>query len=244
MAAIVEALNSTAIKQHPYYPLEVEIASYLANEWSVPVLLGIFFTGCAAIVFGTRLTVKRIYPNLPRSEKCAIWWFIISGAIHFFFEGYFSLNHTRMGPAQDLFGQLWKEYALSDSRYLTSDPFVLCMETVTAFTWGPLCFVVAAMIPNEHSLRHPLQIIVCVGQIYGLILYYATSMFDHYYRGVAYSRPEFLYFWFYYFFMNFIWMVFPGILLVSSVRTISKAFTALEQQKKARKANGTIKKST
>ena len=37
-----------------------------------------------------------------------------------------------MGPAQDLFGQLWKEYALSDSRYLTSDPFVLCMETVTA----------------------------------------------------------------------------------------------------------------
>jgi cholestenol delta-isomerase len=37
-----------------------------------------------------------------------------------------------MGPAQDLFGQLWKEYAFSDSRYLTSDPFVLCMETVTA----------------------------------------------------------------------------------------------------------------
>jgi cholestenol Delta-isomerase len=55
-----------------------------------------------------------------------------AGAIHLFFEGYFSLNHTRMGPAQDLFGQLWKEYAFSDSRYLTSDPFVLCMETVTA----------------------------------------------------------------------------------------------------------------
>lgn len=54
------------------------------------------------------------------------------GTIHFFFEGYFALNHTRMGPAQDLFGQLWKEYALSDSRYLTSDPFVLCMESITA----------------------------------------------------------------------------------------------------------------
>lgn len=35
-------------------------------------------------------------------------------------------------------------------------------------------------------------------------------MFDHYYKGVAYSRPEFLYFWGYYFFMNFIWMVFPS----------------------------------
>ena len=46
--------------------------------------------------------------------------------------GYFSLNHARMGGMQDFFGQLWKEYAMSDSRYLTSDPFVLCMETVTA----------------------------------------------------------------------------------------------------------------
>jgi cholestenol Delta-isomerase len=149
-----------------------------------------------------------------------------------------------MGPAQDLFGQLWKEYALSDSRYLTSDPFVLCMETVTAvclpcfppsysfphhvpnfptpqssnksltaqtqFTWGPICLLLPFLITNSHPLRHPLQIIVCVGQIYGLILYYATSMFDHYYKEVTYSRPEFLYFWGYYFFMNFIWMVFPG----------------------------------
>jgi hypothetical protein len=69
---------------------------------------------------------------------------------------------------------------------------------------------VAAFITTSHALRHPLQIIVCVGQIYGLILYYATSMFDHYYKEVTYSRPEFLYFWGYYFFMNFIWMVFPG----------------------------------
>jgi cholestenol delta-isomerase len=78
------------------------------------------------------------------------------------------------------------------------------------FTWGPICFVVAFFITNSHPLRHPLQIIVCVGQIYGLILYYATSMFDHYYAQITYSRPEFLYFWGYYFFMNFIWMVFPG----------------------------------
>ena len=46
--------------------------------------------------------------------------------------GYFSLNHTRMGGLMTFFGQLWKEYALSDSRYLVSEPFVLCMETCTA----------------------------------------------------------------------------------------------------------------
>lgn len=59
-----------------------------------------------------------------------------AGTIHLFFEGYFAYNHSRMGPAQDLFGQLWKEYSMSDSRYLTSDPFVLCMETITAVSKG------------------------------------------------------------------------------------------------------------
>jgi len=239
-------LSTGMITDHPYYPLELEIAAYLANEWSVPLLLGIFFGGCAAIVFGTKYLVHRVRPNLPIAEKAAIWWFVISGAIHLFFEGYFSLNHAKMGPSQHFFGQLWKEYALSDSRYLTSDPFVLCMETVTAFTWGPVCFFVAAFITTNHALRHPLQIIVCVGQIYGLILYYATSMFDHYYKDVTYSRPEFLYFWFYYFFMNFIWMVFPGILLVSSVRSIAKAFKKLElleAQANSGKINGVAKKN-
>lgn len=41
------------------------------------------------------------------------------------------LHHDHMASAQDLFGQLWKEYALSDSRYMTSDTLVLCMETIT-----------------------------------------------------------------------------------------------------------------
>ena len=41
------------------------------------------------------------------------------------------VHHDHMASAQDLFGQLWKEYTLSDSRYMTSDTLVLCMETMT-----------------------------------------------------------------------------------------------------------------
>lgn len=41
------------------------------------------------------------------------------------------IHHDHMASSQDLFGQLWKEYALSDSRYMTSDTLVLCMETMT-----------------------------------------------------------------------------------------------------------------
>lgn len=47
-----------------------------------------------------------------------------------------------MAGSQDLFAQLWKEYALSDSRYLTSDPFVLSVEAIT---------VVGYMISPEAS---------------------------------------------------------------------------------------------
>lgn len=53
----------------------------------------------------------------------------MSKSVH---TGYYAYNFRNIGGLQTLFGQLWKEYALSDSRYLTQDPFVLCMETITA----------------------------------------------------------------------------------------------------------------
>jgi hypothetical protein len=49
-----------------------------------------------------------------------------------FYLGYYVYNFKTMAGHQHLFAQLWKEYAYSDSRYLTQDPFVLCMETITA----------------------------------------------------------------------------------------------------------------
>jgi cholestenol delta-isomerase len=62
----------------------------------------------------------------------------------------------------------------------------------------------------QHPLRYPMQLIVSLGQIYGDVLYYATSSFDEYYNGLAYCRPEAYYYWFYYFFMNIIWIIVPG----------------------------------
>ena len=59
-------------------------------------------------------------------------------------------------------------------------------------------------------MRFPLQAVVSLGQIYGDVLYYATCMFEHYYKNMIYCRPEAYYFWFYFFFMNFIWIVIPG----------------------------------
>ena len=45
--------------------------------------------------------------------------------------GYYLLHRTNISGMNTLFAQLWKEYALSDSRYLTSDVFTVCVETIT-----------------------------------------------------------------------------------------------------------------
>lgn len=200
----------TAQVIHPYFPVDAEIVGYAANEWSVPALLGAFFGACTALFTGTYFVAKSINPKLRRDELVTIMWFVLSGSIHLFFEGYYAVNYATLGSKQSLLGQMWKEYAFSDSRYLTQNAFVLCTETMTVICWGPGCYAIAALIIYRHPLRYPIQLIVSVGQFYGDALYYATSVFDHYVTGVSYSRPEAFYFWFYFVLMNLFWLVIPG----------------------------------
>lgn len=79
---------------------------------------------------------------------------------------------------------------MSDSRYLTSHAFVLSMESITAWCWAPLSFVLAYFVVTDHPFRHPLQITISTGQLYGDLLYYGTCAFDFLVYGVEYSRLE------------------------------------------------------
>lgn len=58
-----------------------------------------------------------------------------------------SLPLSSFPPLQDTshnyLSQTWKEYAKADSRYASRDAFIIAMEAVTAFAWGPLCWVVS-----------------------------------------------------------------------------------------------------
>lgn len=45
-----------------------------------------------------------------------------------------------------LFAQLWKEYTLSDSRYLTLDVFTVCVETITVVR-VPACRPLFLVLP-------------------------------------------------------------------------------------------------
>lgn len=60
------------------------------------------------------------------------------------------------------------------------------MEVITALIDGPLCFIVAFGAAHNHSYRHPLQIILCVMQLYGLLwftlqpIYSDTGLAGHF----------------------------------------------------------------
>lgn len=144
---------------------------------------------------------------MHRSRLCLIR--LAGGTLHVFFEGYFVLNRSTFGGKQTLFAQLWKEYVLSDSRYISGDLTVLCAEAITMVAWGPLSYLTAVLILISSPYRHSLQAMVSLGHLYGDVLYLSTSIVDLYARGVSYSRPEPYYFWFYFLFLNLIWVFVP-----------------------------------
>ncbi|KAH7248176.1 Emopamil binding protein-domain-containing protein [Fusarium solani] len=123
--------------EHPFFPAHVKVPGYVATSLPTTALLTIFFGALAAILTTSKVFLKWSNFILSKGEVWTASWFILCGFIHLFFEGYFSYNSLAMGSRTDLFGQLWKEYALSDSRYMTRDPFVICMESWYSVPLGP-----------------------------------------------------------------------------------------------------------
>ncbi|KAI1085079.1 Emopamil-binding protein [Whalleya microplaca] len=217
---------------HPYNPPNIVLEGYVPNSIQVHVLIASFATAALTVFVLTSVLARRVRPDISNGDLWIAMWFMLCGCIHLFFEGYFAFNNASMPTLTHLFGQLWKEYALSDRRYLTRDSFVVCMETVTAVCWGPLSFIVGWCILKDSPLRYPLQSIVSLGQLYGDVLYYATFFFDESVFGAVYCRPENYYFWAYFVMMNGFWIVIPMGLVIQSVVETTKVFRYLNDRQK------------
>ncbi|RYP17502.1 hypothetical protein DL765_004466 [Monosporascus sp. GIB2] len=220
-AAVVEEVVLPPRPTHPYYPEGVSIPEYAPNELPVPVLIAALGGMLGFALLGSSIVALRVNPALTKSNLAVFCWFML---------WYFVLNHATLASSQSLFAQLWKEYALSDSRYLTSDFFMLSVESITALLWAPLCFLCALTTALPRSpLRHPLRIAACMAHLYGVALYYATSLCELHYAGRSHSRPEPLYFWGYYVGFNLPWVVVPCGILADSFATVTRALRALDK---------------
>lgn len=208
---------------HPFYPVHLQLSAYNGRVWSMMDILGVFFA-----VLGLALAVSwGAISNSPHHSsrrpsfgtRGVFLWFIACGLIHSITEGYFAYNNRSIVSDSSFLGELWKEYALSDSRYLTSDPTVLVIESLTSAFWGPLSFVNAYLIYKNEPSRHLLQMVISFGQFYGDVVYYLSTLLE----GAPHCRPEPFYFWFYFVFMNFWWLLIPGLIMANSGYEIVKA---------------------
>lgn len=136
---------------HGYYPSSVYLPHYVANGSSALSLVAQFAVLWALVLGIASIYICRPRKSVSRADQFAFIWMCFSkwyrfclcleylltrdetaGCIHLFFESYFVVYHKTLAGSHTLFGQLWKEYSLSDSRYLTSDSFLVSMEAVTA----------------------------------------------------------------------------------------------------------------
>ena len=166
-------------------------------------------------------------------------WFFSCGLIHSFVEGYFVTFHSTISFLDSPLANLWKEYAKSDSRYMISDPTVLIIEGITAYLWGPLSFYTAYLCFTNNPVRHIFQILISLGQLYGDVLYYSTTLLE----GSPHCDPRPFYFWFYFVFMNSLWILFPILIIGSSGRVIWKALVGHGNPKPFKKLSTSPRRS-
>ncbi|MFT7814248.1 3-beta-hydroxysteroid-Delta(8),Delta(7)-isomerase [Arapaima gigas] len=211
---------------HPYWPRDLSVPHYVDNDRSMPEILLFLFSVSGALFLLMWLFTRNELPvfaggrRLSGARRLALCWFTVCGFIHMVVEGWFTLHYRAIPSDQSLLSQLWKEYSKGDSRYVIADNFTVCMETVTALFWGPLSIWTVVAFLGCRSCRFVLQLIVSLGQLYGTVLYFYTEHRD----GYIHSQPGHpIYFWFYFVFLNFLWVVIPLFLILDAWRQLSTA---------------------
>ncbi|KAF8931556.1 hypothetical protein BGZ58_007570 [Dissophora ornata] len=216
---------------HPYYPLDLVLNHYVPNSYSMADTLTILFSTFGTIAVGAiALSYQKRNSTIKGLDsQLTFLWFVMCGFIHFFLEGYFGVFHETLAGDQSPLAQVWKEYALSDSRYLSSDSFVLIMERITAFAWGPLAFYTAYTMYINSPSRHIAQLILSLGQLYGCTLYYLTTMVE----GSPHCDPHPYYYYFYFGFFNIFWMILPCVLMHNSIKHLYRGMKLMHQHEAA-----------
>ncbi|XP_008411973.1 3-beta-hydroxysteroid-Delta(8),Delta(7)-isomerase isoform X2 [Poecilia reticulata] len=215
---------SSAKATHPFWPRDLVIPSYVDNNRSMSEILVFLFSVSGAFLLVTWLIAGR----LGTWRRLAVCWFAVCGFIHSVIEGWFCLYYDILPGDQSFLSQLWKEYSKGDSRYVIADNFTVCMETVTAAFWGPFSFWTVYSFLATKSYRFVLQLIISLGQLYGAVLYFFTEHRDGYVHS-EFGHP--IYFWFYFIFMNFLWIVIPLVLIVDAWRQLSAAQSLSDSSK-------------
>ncbi|KAJ2308200.1 hypothetical protein IWW55_000581 [Coemansia sp. RSA 2706] len=219
--------------QHPYFPRDAALAHYVPSAFNVGEAFMTLGSAVGLIMFVSAVLIRQSPRQFSCKDKFVVVWMLVCAGIHMVLEGYFSLNHKNLAGMQTVLADLWREYAHSDSRYLTSDPFTVIMEGITAVFDGSFAVVAAYGVLTDSPIRHPAQLVTSLMQLYGNVLYMGINCME----GFRYTNPHPYYFYGYFVLMNAFWIVIPLYLIVDSVKSIYRGMLIAQRAAIVKKAN-------
>jgi hypothetical protein len=65
------------LPSHPYFPLDLELPLYVANEWELVRILACFVIALGTLLAFTIVATKAVNPRLTRRNRATVWWFVL-----------------------------------------------------------------------------------------------------------------------------------------------------------------------
>ncbi|OQU86562.1 probable 3-beta-hydroxysteroid-Delta(8),Delta(7)-isomerase [Sorghum bicolor] len=213
---------------HPYAPADLHLPGFVPQQLSQGQILARYL-GTSVIVFLAVWLLSGRCRGLSKTDRLLMCWWAFTGLTHIFIEGPFVFTpgfFRKENP--NYLDEVWKEYSKADSRYVARDPAIVTVEGSTAVLGGPASLLAVYAIASHKSYSHILQFTVCMGHLYGGLVYFITAYLD----GFNFWISPF-YFWAYFISANSFWVWIPTLIAMRSWKMICAAFRA-EMAKKTK----------
>ncbi|KAI0702270.1 Emopamil-binding protein [Cytidiella melzeri] len=175
-------------------------------------------------------------PKSARSTDRFTWmWMVFDALIHFSFEAiflYYSVFGRQVNTSHGILPEMVKEYALADLRWGVAEPTVVSLEILTVLGAGPMACYILKLLAENDPARHYWIVVLCTMELYGGWMTFCPEWLTGSPNLVT-SNP--LYLWVYLFFMNFVWVVVPVILLYDSYGHIASSLRSVQASKAEKK---------
>jgi hypothetical protein len=156
--------------------------------------------------------------SAPR-RRIVIWWSLISGLIHFAWEGTWSVAapHLQSAAAQHDWRLYWTLYGFADYRYVHADPFVRILEGVTGTVVAALNLYASYHIWKRRKIGSAMMalLVVSVMEVYGTVMYFGSELLNGW---ANVDTGSFVHTWIMFFGLNALWLLFPGWCIYELVR--------------------------
>jgi len=108
-ACVHELSHWGKMKQHPYYPVHMQLPNYVPNDRSLLQLLGVFCGFIVSCLFLLWLVISGL-PHMKNNIllKLKVCWFFMCGLIHVLLEGYFGIFNQTIPEGKSFLAEMCK----------------------------------------------------------------------------------------------------------------------------------------